>query len=26
MCGPMFEKGLADLKGLAEAEAHQEKL
>jgi len=23
MCGPMFEKGLADLKGLAEAEAHK---
>ena len=23
MCGPMFEKGLADLKGIAEAEAHK---
>jgi hypothetical protein len=23
MCGPLFEKGLADLKGLAESEAHQ---
>ncbi|MEI9898006.1 MAG: SRPBCC family protein [Chthoniobacter sp.] len=23
MCGPMFEKGLADLKGLAEAEARK---
>ena len=23
MCGPMFEKGLTDLKGLSEAEAHK---
>jgi hypothetical protein len=23
MCGPLFEKGLADLKGLAESEAHK---